>query len=85
MGGGGELPFKRLMGMCRLMGSHFHAWIEYNGVPLSTELLERVAHFRIFWGLESSSYLRLANVYQNVCTVREKGANSCFTITYLTD
>ena len=23
-GGGGVLSYKRLMGMCRLMGSHFH-------------------------------------------------------------
>ena len=39
MGGGGvHFLIKRLMGMCRLMGSHFHDWIDYNGV----------AHFRIF-------------------------------------
>ena len=29
---GGVLPYKRLMGMCRWMGSHFHDWIDYNGV-----------------------------------------------------
>ena len=29
-GGGGQLPYKRLMGMCRWMGSHFHDWIDYN-------------------------------------------------------
>ena len=31
---GGEralLPFKRLMGMCRWIGSHFHDWIDYDG------------------------------------------------------
>ena len=40
-GGGGVLSYKRLMGMCRWMGSHFHDWIDYNGV----------AHFRFgFWG-----------------------------------
>ena len=39
--GGGLLPYKRLMGMCRWMGSHFHDWIDYNGVALSIELLER--------------------------------------------
>ena len=27
-GGGGVLPYKRLMGMCRWMGSHFHDWID---------------------------------------------------------
>ena len=29
-GGGGVLPSKRLLGMC--MGSHFHNWIDYNGL-----------------------------------------------------
>ena len=28
-GGGGLLPYKRLMEMCRWMGSHFHEWIDY--------------------------------------------------------
>ena len=36
--GGGVLPYKRLMGMCRWMGLHFHNWIGWNGV----------ANFRIF-------------------------------------
>ena len=35
------------MGMCRWMGSHFHDWIDYNGVAFSIELLEWVANFRI--------------------------------------
>ena len=39
-GGGGVLPSNRLMGMCRWMGSRFHDWIGYNGVPFSIELLE---------------------------------------------
>ena len=39
-GGGGVLPYKRLMGMCCSMGSHFHGWIDYNGVAFSIELLE---------------------------------------------
>ena len=52
-GGVGVLPYKRLKGMCHWMGSHFHNWIEYNGVAFSIELLE--------WS-RSSSYLRLANV-----------------------
>ena len=33
--GGGILPFKRLMGMCRWIGSHFHDWIDYNGIAFS--------------------------------------------------
>ena len=36
----GALPTNRLMGMCRWMGSHFHDWIDYNGVAFSTALLE---------------------------------------------
>ena len=39
-GGGGVLPYNRLMGMCRWMASHFHDWIDYNGVAFSKELLE---------------------------------------------
>ena len=54
--GVGALPYKRLMAMCRLMGSHFHDWIDYNGVAFSIEL-----HFRIF-GVRQLFYLRLANV-----------------------
>ena len=38
--GGEVLPYKRLMGMRRWMGSHFHVWIDYNGVAFSMELLE---------------------------------------------
>ena len=26
--------------MCRWMGSHFHDWIDFNGVTFSIELLE---------------------------------------------
>ena len=34
-GGGEVLPYKRLMGMRRWVGSHFHLWIDYNGVAFS--------------------------------------------------
>ena len=27
-GGGGVLPYERLMGMCPWVGSHFHHWID---------------------------------------------------------
>ena len=47
--GGGGLPYKRLMGMCRWMGSHFHDWIDYNGVAFSIELLEWGHTFSDFW------------------------------------
>ena len=49
-GGGGALPYKRLMGMCRWMGLHFHDWIDYNGVAFSKELLEWGRTFSDFWG-----------------------------------
>jgi len=31
----GVVPSNRLMGMCRWMGSHFHDWIDYNGVAFA--------------------------------------------------
>ena len=33
--GGGVLPSNRLMGMCCWLRSHFHDWIDYNGVAFS--------------------------------------------------
>ena len=38
--GAGLLPYKRLMGMCRWMGSHFQDWIDYNDDAFSIDLLE---------------------------------------------
>ena len=48
--GGGVLPYKRLMGICRWMCSHFHDWVDYNGVAFLIELLEWGHTFVIFWG-----------------------------------
>ena len=47
---GGVLPYKRLMGMRRWMLSHFHDWIDYNGVAFSIELLQWGRTFSDFWG-----------------------------------
>ena len=47
--GGGVLSSKRLLGMCRWMGSHFHNWIDYNGVTFLVELLEWGHTFWDFW------------------------------------
>ena len=44
------LPYKKLMGMCHLMGSHFHDWIDYTGVAFSMELLEWCCAFSDFGG-----------------------------------
>ena len=49
-GGGGVLPYKRLIGMCRWMGSHFHDWIDYNGVAFSIEFTRMASHIFGFWG-----------------------------------
>ena len=46
---GGVLPKKRLMGMWHCVGSHFHDWIDCNGVAFSIELLE--------WGRTFSDFL----------------------------
>ena len=52
--GGGVLPYKRLLGMCRWMGSRFHGWIDYNGVTFLVELLEWDRTFSRFLGYETS-------------------------------
>ena len=43
--GGGVLPYKRVMGMCRWMGSHFHDWIDYDG---RGRIFNRVIAFGFF-------------------------------------
>ena len=48
--GGGVLPYKRLMGMSRWMGSHFHEWTAYDAVAFLIELLEWGRTFSDFWG-----------------------------------
>ena len=35
---GEVLPYNRLIGMCCWMGSHFHDWIDDNGVAFSIDL-----------------------------------------------
>ena len=59
---GRVLPYKRLMGMCRWMGSHFHDWINYNRITFSIEVLEWGRTLSDFSVYDSSPYLRLANV-----------------------
>ena len=57
--------------MCHWLGSHFHDWIDYNGVALSTELLEWDRTFSDFWG-KMVLYIYGQQRYKNVCTVGEK-------------
>ena len=48
-GGGGVFTSKRLLGMCRWMGSHFRNWTDYNGAIFLVVLLE--------WGRKFSGFL----------------------------
>ena len=48
LGGGGVLPYERLVELCRWMGSHFHDWIDYYGVAFLIELLEWGSHIFVF-------------------------------------
>ena len=82
LGGGGELPYKRLMGMCRWMGSHFDDWIDYSRVAFSIEFTRMGWHIFGFWGWESCSYLRLANVPEYLsppCVQRLNNRGQSFT------
>ena len=37
--------------MCRWMGSHFHDWIDYNGVVFSIEFTRMGSHIFCFFGV----------------------------------
>ena len=50
MPGGGVLPSKRILEMCRWMGSYFHNWTDHNGDAFLVEFLE--------WGRTFSRFLR---------------------------
>ena len=49
---GGVLPSNRLMGMCHWMGSHFHDWIDYNGVAFQYKLVELLEWGHTFAGFQ---------------------------------
>ena len=75
------LPYKRLMRMCHWIGSHFHDWIDYNGVALSIEVLESGRTFSDFWG-KIVLYIYGQQTYKNVCIV---GVSKVFFIQYKVD
>ena len=50
----GVPPSSKLMGMCCLIGPHFHDWIDYYGVTFLKELLERGRTFSGLLGSENS-------------------------------
>ena len=64
-------PYKSLMEMCRWMGSHFHDWIDCNGVTFSIELLEWGRTFSDFGVIYTVLHFK-KQTYQNVCAVGEK-------------
>ena len=49
-GGGGRYFFKEANGHVPLNGSHFHDWIDYNGVAFSVKVPECGRTFSDFWG-----------------------------------
>ena len=59
---GEVLPYKRLMGMRCWMGSHFHLWIDYNGVAFSIKLLEWGRTFSDFGG----KFLHISTVSKRI-------------------
>ena len=63
--GGGVLLYKRLMGMCCWMGSHFHVCIDYNGVAFSIDSLEWGRTFLMFVVRQFFIF----TVSKRVCTV----------------
>ena len=44
------------MRMCHWMGSHFHVWIDYNGIAFSIKLLE---WGRTFWDFGAEKVLHI--------------------------
>ena len=44
------LPYKKLMGMCRWMGSHFHDWIDYKWGGIFNRVTRMGSHIFGFFG-----------------------------------
>ena len=70
-GGGGVLPYKRVMGMCCWMGSDIQDRIDYHGVAFSIGLQEWGRTFYDFWG-KTVLQIYCRQTYQHVCTAGEK-------------
>ena len=49
-GGGGGGERRRVLPFNRLMGLHFHHWIDYNGVIFTIELIQWGCTFSDLWG-----------------------------------
>ena len=68
-GGRGLLPYKRLMGMCRWVGSNFHDWSDYNGVAFSIDLLKCRCKFSAVWGKWGFKIRRMSDKKKKVVVV----------------
>ena len=86
----GVLPYKRLIGMCHWVGSHFHDWIDYNGIFNSYE--DGVAHSRDFgvrkifiFTVSKRTRMFLLQVKSKVASFNLKNGSIHFMMTYLKD
>ena len=75
---GGALPINELMGMCRLIGSHFHDWTDYNGVAFSSTF-SRVTRM----GSHFSGILRVRKFWQVVIYKRKDSPKKKMLLMYL--
>ena len=48
------------------MGSHFHEWVDYNGVAFSTEVLEWGRIFSGFWGKNILASSKFGGIKKNI-------------------
>ena len=83
----GVLPYKRLIGMCRWMVSHFHDWIDYNGIFNSYE--DGLTHSRDFGVrkvfMSKRTGMFVLQVKSKVASFNLKNGSIHFKMTYLKD
>ena len=72
---GGTLPINGLMGMCRLMGSHFHDRTDYNGAAFSS-IFYRVTRM----GSHFCGILRVRKIWQVVIYKRKVSLKKNITV-----
>ena len=61
------------MGMCRWMESHFHDWIDYNGVAFSIELTRMGSHVFGIFGVRKFWQERILRINKiRIFAVKEK-------------
>ena len=84
------------MGMCRWMGSHFHNWVDCNGVAFPTEFLIDILEWgrkfvgifgvRKFWlvGFKNGKICGKKSCYRKSCSVVDLIFTSCITFCFET-